>query len=329
MTRKTITLTWAAVLGGAALVSAQQISDSSSPERRPQSGVVRGTPRNDFAMARRWQKSDDLIGKKVVNQSNEDLGKIEDIVVDAGTGRVLYGVLSFGGFLGLGDKWFAVPMDSLQLSGDEKTFILNVDKDRLKNAEGFDKHHWPNFTDEQWATKTYKYYDRQPYWAANQPGVSHVNSPSSPTPGGTVSGGTITNASPSNNTVSGGTISNSAYRERWNQRVSVWAKASDLSGKDVRNSSNEDLGHISDLVIDADGSRILYGILSFRGKMFAVPWTALTLSSDGKYLLLNVSKDQLKDSMGFTKDNWPNFTDSQWNANTYDYYRQPRYWEGA
>jgi len=269
-------------------------------------------------MARRWQKSDTLIGKKVVNQSGEDLGRIEDIVVDAGTGRVLYGVLSFGGFLGLGDKWFAVPMESLQLSGDEKTFVLNVDKDRLKNAEGFDKKHWPNVTDEQWATRTYQTYDRSPYWSANKPGITKVTgNPSSPDG---ASGSPAVAATPSRT---------STYHERWNQPVSVWAKASDLSGKDVRNSSNEDLGHISDLIIDADGSRLMYGILSFRGKMFAIPWTALALSSDGKYLMLNVTKDQLKDSIGFTRDTWPNFTDPQWNANTYDYYRQPRYWEGA
>ena len=88
-----------------------------------------------------------LIGDRVVNLKGEDLGKIEDFMLDPEQGRVGYAVLSFGGFLGMGDKLFAVPMQALKLAREEKRFILDVDKERLKNAPGFDKNHWPDMSD--------------------------------------------------------------------------------------------------------------------------------------------------------------------------------------
>src|ERR1700691_6067599 len=88
--------------------------------------------------------ADTLAGDKVVNLQNEDLGKIEHLMIDLGRGRIAYAVLSFGGFLGMGDKLFAIPWSALALDTIEKRFILNVDKELLKRAPGFDKDHWPN-----------------------------------------------------------------------------------------------------------------------------------------------------------------------------------------
>ena len=80
-----------------------------------------------------------LIGSKVVNAKNEDLGKIEDVVLDAGSGRIAYAVLSFGGFLGMGDKYFAIPWNAIHFNLSEEHAVLNVDKKLLENAPGFDK----------------------------------------------------------------------------------------------------------------------------------------------------------------------------------------------
>src|SRR2546421_508436 len=66
-----------------------------------------------------------LIGSKVVNQQNQDLGKIEDLVIDAGGGRIAYAVLSFGGFLGLGDKYFAIPWQAFRFDLADKYGVLN------------------------------------------------------------------------------------------------------------------------------------------------------------------------------------------------------------
>ncbi len=100
----------------------------------------------------------------VVNPQGEDLGKIEDIMIDIRSGRVAYVVLSFGGFLGLGEKLFAIPWDALSVDTNRKVFVLNVPKEVLKKAPGFDKDHWPLTGDVDWLTGIYDYYGYEPYW---------------------------------------------------------------------------------------------------------------------------------------------------------------------
>jgi len=105
-----------------------------------------------------------LTGNDVMNSRGEQLGDIEAIMLDVPSGRVAYAVLSFRGVLGVGDKLFAVPWQALKLDTDNKCFILNVDRERLKDAPGFDKEHWPSMADTQWASKVHTYYGTQPYW---------------------------------------------------------------------------------------------------------------------------------------------------------------------
>lgn len=108
--------------------------------------------------------ADTLQGDKVVNLSGEDLGKIEDIMIDVPSGRIAYAVLSFGGIMGMGDKLFAIPWSALTMDTDRECFVLDIDKDRLKNAPGFDKDHWPSMADPTWASNVYNYYHMRPYW---------------------------------------------------------------------------------------------------------------------------------------------------------------------
>src|SRR5690349_19936845 len=105
-----------------------------------------------------------LIGDAVVNANDEDLGKVEAIMLDVQSGRIAYAVLSFGGFLGMGSKLFAIPWSALTLDAGEHRFILDVPKDRLENAPGFDKDHWPSMADTAWATEVHSYYNVRPYW---------------------------------------------------------------------------------------------------------------------------------------------------------------------
>lgn len=105
-----------------------------------------------------------LVGNSVRNPEGEDLGRIEDFVIDLEEGVIAYAVLSFGGFLGMGDKLFAVPWSALSLDPDEKQFILDVDRDTLKQAPGFDKDNWPDMADRRWGAQIHRYYHREPYW---------------------------------------------------------------------------------------------------------------------------------------------------------------------
>ncbi|QYF92094.1 PRC-barrel domain-containing protein [Massilia sp. PAMC28688] len=102
--------------------------------------------------------ADTLIGDNVVNAQDENLGDIKEIMLDMRTGQVAYAVLAFGGFLGLGEKLFAVPWQALQLDTVNKRFVLNVDKDRLQNAPGFDPDAWPDMSDMGWSSQVHAFY---------------------------------------------------------------------------------------------------------------------------------------------------------------------------
>ena len=106
--------------------------------------------------------ADTLIGNDVYNHNEEDLGDIKEIMLDVRSGRVSYAVLSFGGFLGMGEKLFAVPWNALTLDTVNKRFVLNVEKERLENAPGFDKDSWPNMADESWASEIHTFYGTKP-----------------------------------------------------------------------------------------------------------------------------------------------------------------------
>jgi sporulation protein YlmC with PRC-barrel domain len=109
-------------------------------------------------------KASSMIGTDVVNATRENLGDIKEIVIDPRTGRVAYAVVSFGGFLSMGEKLFAIPFSAFSYNASENEYVLDVAKERLKAAPGFDADHWPAMSDEKWNRDLSSYYDRAPYW---------------------------------------------------------------------------------------------------------------------------------------------------------------------
>jgi sporulation protein YlmC with PRC-barrel domain len=106
-----------------------------------------------------------VIDNKVLSRAGEQLGNLKDLVIDLEDGRIAYAVLSFGGFLGRGDKLFAIPWEALILNPKDQTFILDVEKEVLQEAPGFDKDHWPdNAHEADWLVDIYEYYGYSPYW---------------------------------------------------------------------------------------------------------------------------------------------------------------------
>jgi uncharacterized protein YrrD len=105
-----------------------------------------------------------LEGDKVVNRQGEDLGEIDEIMLDVPRGKIAYAVMSAGGLMGIGEKLFAIPWSALTLDTDNKCFVLDVDKQRLKDAPGFDKDHWPSMADQQFSTQVHTFYRARPYW---------------------------------------------------------------------------------------------------------------------------------------------------------------------
>ncbi len=102
--------------------------------------------------------ADTLIGNDVYNTADESLGSIKELMLDMRSGRVSYAVLSYGGFMGMGDRLFAVPWQALKLDTANKRFILNVSKEQLKDAPGCDKDPWPSMADTAWESGIHTFY---------------------------------------------------------------------------------------------------------------------------------------------------------------------------
>ncbi|HEV3022091.1 MAG TPA: PRC-barrel domain-containing protein [Pirellulales bacterium] len=141
-----------AIVGAAAMLGLADDKAKRDKAANPNTGVASG-----FCRVR------EIDGMKVMDPEGEDLGKIEDLVIELGDGRVSYAALSFGGVLGVGNKLFAIPWNALELragkDAKDRHFVLSVEKERLKNAPGFDKSRWPDMADPNWAKEIDEFYD--------------------------------------------------------------------------------------------------------------------------------------------------------------------------
>lgn len=130
-----------------------------------QGGIKVDAPgvRADTTNAAAAHRASKLMGLTVKNRKNDDLGKIEDLVVDE-RGHVRYAAVSFGGFLGFNNKLFAVPWKALTVKHDvnSSTYYveLNVEKKYLENAPGFPSDKWPTFADPDVNAKVDAFYLR-------------------------------------------------------------------------------------------------------------------------------------------------------------------------
>jgi sporulation protein YlmC with PRC-barrel domain len=142
------------------------------------SNMQAGTEGGDRTLIIKTLPSKKLAGASVDNTKGEKLGTIDDLVIDLESGKVAYAAISVGGVLGIGDKLFAVPFEELRTTHDTNnnvSFVLDVSKQRLENAPGFDKNHWPDFASPQWRNQIDTYYRQS---SASRPGTE-PNTPES------------------------------------------------------------------------------------------------------------------------------------------------------
>jgi sporulation protein YlmC with PRC-barrel domain len=264
-----------------------------------------------------FHKATDIIGTKVKNPQGEDLGKIEELVLNPNEATVEYAVLSFGGFLGMGDKLFAIPFTLLAMPGmrpvdasserdkdknadgekrqDPKTtdgmgtkehkkpayFVLNIDKERLKKATGFPKDNWPDIHTSQWRSEIDTYYGVPKRRASGDPGQA-IDS----------------------------------------NREFKLCKVSELYGKNVYNVAGDKVGDVKDLVIDHGQGRVHCAVVAASGKLLAVPWGAMKHQKDGdtEKVVLDLSKERLERAPEIKDSDWAKLYDPSWCRELYSYY---------
>ncbi len=105
--------------------------------------------------------STSIVGDKVQNYEGQDLGTIENLMININDGHIEYAVIEFGSVLGMGGKLFAVPFTALTLDPTRQLFMLNKDKEYLKECPGFDKNHWPDTNDHSYYTDVNTYWEAQ------------------------------------------------------------------------------------------------------------------------------------------------------------------------
>ncbi len=264
-------------------VAVAQNADAKKPQADNQASV---------AIAHMF-RAHDLMGLDVRNKANENIGSVNDLVVDLKSGEVRYVAVSHGGVAGVGGKLFAVPWDAMKFQmgepnkTDARFFIFDATNQQLDNAKGFDSSHWPNVGDPQWAKTTH---------AAVQPS-DHKEA----------------NAG-----------------ERPNVLYETVFRASKIDNLDVQNDARQDLGNLSDIMVDVTKGTVKYAILSHGSvltggnKLFAIPLSHMTLAhaNDKTFVKFNVSEESLKNAPSFTSTSWPRNSDREWWSGVDTYYER-------
>lgn len=229
------------------------------------------------------ERANKLIGREVRSSDNQKLGKIDNFVVDLETGRILYVVVGSGGVAGVGEKKFAVaPEVFTETQG--KDAHLNMDKAKFEAAPEFTKDidKDTELNKASFPSKVYEYFGQNPWWKG---------------------------------------ATSASEGEFHNVH-----KVSDLIGMKIQNVSNQDMGKVDNVILDVPDARVAYVIfnpdrsLGLGDYYYAFPPNALTLSSDHKNLVSDISKEKLNGAPHFDKNNWPNLSDPNWASQVYKYY---------
>jgi hypothetical protein len=103
-------------------------------------------------------------GTTVYNTRGEKLGNVDDIMLDKVSGRAIYAVMSFGGFLGMGESQHPLPWSQLKFDTGMGGYVVNLDKKKLEGAPNYDRGAPFEWTSD-YGRKVDKYYDTPSYWA--------------------------------------------------------------------------------------------------------------------------------------------------------------------
>lgn len=239
-------------------------------------------------------KASNLIGCAITNPKNESLGEIQDIVLDSRNQRVAYVVVAFGGTLGFGEKYFAMPWRLIEIvqrsSDDLPRATLGLDLATLKAAPGFDKANWPDMANPSWASQVDQYYgDRKE-------GTVPAGSAE---PKGSAKDGTSGAAQPP---------ASAAFVHR---------RFSQILGTRVTDARRNRIADVEDLVVGVESARIEGMLLSFGGvlgigeSVALVPVEAMTYDAAKLVYVLPCSSERLS-AMALKDGKWPVLGNDAW-----------------
>lgn len=235
-------------------------------------------------------RADAVLNRDVTSPTGDDLGVLEDMIINLDGSQLIYAVLDLSGIFDLDGQYHVVPANSLALDSSVPTALLGIDRNVLEGSPVLDSSKLDEFVDAGWQTKF------QDYWHdwVMPPGVETSDSP----------------------------------EDVHVQVIPGFATIGALKEYTVQNLEGEDLGDVEELVLNLSQGKVAYAVLSFGGilgigdKLFAVPMDLLTpdLDVDNSTLLFNVSRTQLEEMPGFDSSNWPDVHNPRWSREVSQYW---------
>jgi sporulation protein YlmC with PRC-barrel domain len=269
-----------AVLSAMAALSAALAIPARAADSSTSSSTTSMTSDKTFQV----ERANKLVGKEVQDSQNQKAGKIDNIVVDLESGRIIYAVIGSGGVLGAGEKKYAVPPQIFQ-TGSPSSLKLTVDKQKLTSAPEFtkDMDKDTELGKGEFVSKVYDAFGQSNFWKA-------------------------LNATPSNG----------EFHNVHKVTDLIGMKINNVSDQSIGKVENVILnlpaGRVAYVILSPDSS------LGLGNNYYALPPDALTLSSDKKTLTSDITKDKLAAAPHFTRDNWATISDPAWAAQVYQYY---------
>jgi len=275
--------------------SAQETSTAQSATQTPVTGTL-------------WS-ANESIGAEVISATGENLGSVEDIVLDWNASRIAYVIVSYGGLLGLGDKHFAVPWQAFSQTAD-RALLLDMNPEQLKNAPGFEKGTLPNMSDPLFHETVYSFYNTKPYTLAEQQKEARAEA-----------------------------------QERADERAfdwkswvnrgedTTWARRlGELIGTNVENAQGETIAELEDVIVDSREARAAYAVVSHGGTLgfFAdtaiIPWNVLRLDLAREAYVTGVTLGQLEQAT-LSDTKYRILEDRKYSEALYGTFGTKPYWE--
>lgn len=230
----------------------------------------------------------------LVDETNEDIGKLSELMIDFDEGRVAYTVLQSGGILGIGGEKYSIPWEVLKFTGKPMKITVHVDKDRLKTAPQFKSGDDPVYRSRQWGRRVYETFDLKPYWVSLKEWTEETF------------GGKVTTIENNPDLISG----------------------NHLVGANVVDSKGEEIGQIENVAIDPNTGEVILvliscgGIIQSDGRLRGAPFAALSFDSTAGAFRIGVSKDRFYEAPSFSKTEVPRLKNSEWSERVRAFYQQ-------
>lgn len=255
-----------------------------------------------------------LLDYSVEDQSGENLGEVDDLVLNLGSRCLSYVILSPDSALGLENEFVAVPWEGVSVRGSnegvgDQVLVVNADADTLKGAPGFKTGEEPDFTAPDWDM------DWRDFWTTQITGTVDIT--------GT---GTTTGTMGADCSLSSKSSPSSAEEEMGPDRTIM---AEEFLGINVQDSEGNSLGEVEDVIIDIETGEIRYfvvaagGFLGIGEKLIPVPPLFFAYAATGdEFLTSNVSVDILSAAPTFDLDNLPGSSSAGWDSSIRSYWDQ-------